>query len=357
MDQFAVHHKLEMLELLCHHVRLVQRGVAERGKINHVCSIVSTPIYMLWCTSMQERIPHRGTPPTEQQADQPQDAPSMTIRTAQSKTERRRAKSRITQSVDQPPGLAMRGSLLVTKRKDALALERERLSNYISRLPPGLSETDRMRSGQYRSLCRRIFNLRNWNVTRVNLSREGNFMTRPSRLVQDFASLDRAVYPSIGRFTQKIRIQHHVNCARLSAKLFSPAPATLTQVQERWLGLDILTRKTWFVKILLYLLDRKSGCALRFIHALAVDPLLRDQRNGPIADALGHLSRIHRQGLYRVSHSWDKNAEANKKDFLPAFVRVFRLTLAATRDVCSQDLLYNLVGLASLEILRKFSIV
>ena len=249
--------------------------------------------------------------------------------------------------------LAQHGPMLAAKRDKALALEQRRLANYVSRLPPGLSVADRHKKGQYRSLCRRISNLQYWDATTLDLKGLVGDAAKRSVLTRAFASLDRALYPSLGQHTRKIRIEHDPHCVRLSAKLFQPPRASWKQVRRNWLELDMETRKTWFERLLLYLLDRKSSRALPFIQTLATDPLLRDMRSEAIADALGHLAKVHSRKAYVANHGWAKSSEANKSEFVPAFVHIFREALAKQKDICSQDLLYNLVGLAGTEDLKR----
>ncbi|RMZ66193.1 pentatricopeptide repeat [Pyrenophora seminiperda CCB06] len=86
---------------------------------------------------------------------------------------------------------------------------------------------------------------------------------------------------------------------------------------------------------------------------MANDPLLRGQKTEAIADALGHLSKIHTKALYMVNQGWGTDATAHKRIFVPAFVHIYEHALASQRDVCSQDLLYNLVELAGIQDLKK----
>jgi pentatricopeptide repeat protein len=104
--------------------------------------------------------------------------------------------------------------------------------------------------------------------------------------------------------------------------------------------------------LLIYLLDRHPGRALRFIQVLANDPLLRSRKTEAIADALAHLAQLHTQGLHD-NKSWGADPETQKRLFVPAFVHIFNKSLAGRIGVCSQDLLYNLVQLATTEDLKK----
>ncbi len=249
--------------------------------------------------------------------------------------------------------LAKRGPLQAEKRKHALEEQLASLKKYLTRLPPDIPFQDLMRRGHYRSLRRRLFNLRNWNVIQLDLSRKGVTATSVASLIPAFAFLDRNVYPGFQRYGRKGGIKHNPRCGRLSKTLFSHPEPSLARVQKIWLDMDPNARKQWYARLLFYLLDRKPGRALPFIQILAADPDLRDVSAKAIADALEHLSRIHRRGEYPASHSWDKDAHVNKKAFLPAFTHIFRTFLVEKHDVLTQDFLYNLVAFSTLEDLKK----
>jgi pentatricopeptide repeat protein len=117
--------------------------------------------------------------------------------------------------------------------------------------------------------------------------------------------------------------------------------------------LDTRTRKAYAYRLLVYLLDRKPDRALRFVQVLANDPLLRRHENGAIADALGHLSKVHAAGVYGLERKWGADPALHKRLFVPAFVHVFETALSKQPKACSQDLLYNLVQLAETEDLKK----
>ncbi|CAO2658851.1 Nn.00g065740.m01.CDS01 [Neocucurbitaria sp. VM-36] len=259
--------------------------------------------------------------------------------------------------------LAQRGPVLAAKRNKALALEQRRLANYVSRLPPGVGANERNQKGQYRSLRRRIFNLKHWDATLLDLRRPAGEtlldLRRPAHdaraepgLVRAFATLDRTVYPSVGRHTRRVQIKHDPTCVRLSRKLFTPK-AGWAEVSAKWIELDIDTRRTWFERLLVYLLDRAPGRVIRFIRAIVMDPVLRGMRAEPIADALGHLSKIHCARIYNPRGNWSKDPEVNQRSFVPAFLNIFQSALAKQRDVCSQDLLYNIVQLATIKELKR----
>ncbi|KAF1939780.1 hypothetical protein EJ02DRAFT_247085 [Clathrospora elynae] len=250
--------------------------------------------------------------------------------------------------------LVQHSPVLAAKRAKALALERDRLANYLSQLPPGLAEPELRKHGQYRSLYRRISNLRHWDVTQLDLSDLHRGPSTREWILSAFAALDRALYPSVGRHTRNITIKHDQRCFRWSTHLFPPGTEPdLQQVWINWNELGIQTRRAVFQKLLIYLLDRKPGRALQFVQVLAHDPLLRDRSHEAIADALGHISKVHIKGCYGAHYRWGPDTEAHKRVFVPAFVHIFDRALAVQPAVCSQDLLYNLVELAGSDDRKK----
>lgn len=252
--------------------------------------------------------------------------------------------------------LVRNAPLRAANRNKVLNLERSRLSNYISRMPSGLSLDELMKGGRYRSLSRRVSNLLRWDSTRLDLNRAVHGPARKLRLNTAFAALDRALYDSLQKYTRKMVIRHHPQCVQLSHKLFPLfTPVDTHELWTSWLELDVGTRKTYAHRLLIYLLDRKPGRAVRFIQVLSNDPLLRGQKKEAIADALGHLSKVHTKKLYGSHKRWGGDPVRHRQSFVPAFVHIFEKALAGhgQRDVCSQDLLYNLVELAETDDLKR----
>ncbi|KAH8730260.1 hypothetical protein GQ44DRAFT_768651 [Phaeosphaeriaceae sp. PMI808] len=253
----------------------------------------------------------------------------------------------------QPSVLNQRGHKLASRREKALALERGRLANYMNYLPSENSAR-LIEDGRYRSLHRRIANLRNWNLTNLDLRQKRHDLTRHSVLIKGFAALDRSIYPAIRRHTCRIAVHHDPRCFRWSRELFKDsAKHELHKTWKTWMTFDIGTRKVASRCLLLYLLDRKPSRAMQFIQVLANDPILRGGKTEAIADALGHLSKIHKRGAYWINEGWSANKEAVRRSFVPAFFHIFRKALVGQRDVCSQDLLYNIVDLAEKDDLKK----
>ncbi|EUC34453.1 hypothetical protein COCCADRAFT_93463 [Bipolaris zeicola 26-R-13] len=269
--------------------------------------------------------------------------------TSPPKSRHRRAQSGRTSSV-----LAKHAPLRAARRARALALERARLLNYVSRLPSNLSPLQRMKRGPYRSLSRRVSNLVHWKSRHLDLRTEARRYNKRFTLNLAFAALDRALYTSLRQHTRRIVIEHDPQCVQLSRKIFPPdTPIGSHMVWKNWIEFDVSTRKAYAHRLLIYLLDRVPGLALRFIQVIANDPLLRGRKTQAIADGLGHLSKIHTRKQYGARQKWGTDPMAHKRVFVPAFVNIFSKSLASQPDICSQDLLYNLVELAEIDDLKK----
>lgn len=249
--------------------------------------------------------------------------------------------------------LYQHGLKLAARRQVAMTLERERLANHIKHAP-GLNVKDFLKQGKYRSLRRRISNLERWEETILDLRIKRTQSTKPLNTIRAFAALDRSLYLGVGRYTRKIVIRHDPRCPRWSAQLFQgTAKHESSAAWKNWVQFDIHSRKRSYQRLLIYILDRKPGRAVQFLHVLANDPLLRGRKTELIADALGHLSKIHCRGKYELNEGWSSDFAAVRRSFVPAFVHIFRKALAGMPEVCSQDLLYNLVDLASTQELKK----
>ncbi|EAT87798.2 hypothetical protein SNOG_05407 [Parastagonospora nodorum SN15] len=143
-------------------------------------------------------------------------------------------------------------------------------------------------------------------------------------------------------------------CARWSARVFpKAAKQDLEETWDNWMALDGKTRQSIYKSLLVYLLHRKPARAMQFIQVLASDRLLRARKADVIADALGHLAKLHSRDVYDARHEWSTDKRAVKRKFVSDFVHVFHQVLAARPRVCSQDLLYNLVSVAEAKDLQK----
>jgi pentatricopeptide repeat protein len=245
-----------------------------------------------------------------------------------------------------PSILNQRGPQLAALRSKALAVERGRLATCMAH-ELDHSVENFMKHGQYRSLRRRITNLERWDETTLDL--RSHFT-----LMRAFAALDRSLYASLGRHTRKIILNHDPRCARWSASLFRDnAEHGLQKVWDNWRVLSVGTRESIYQRLLIYLLDRKPARAMQFIYVLARDRLENGRKTEAIADALGHLSKIHNEGVYGVKKGWGPDHETSKRSFVADFVHVFLQVLTAHRKICSQDLLYNLTTIADTKDLKK----
>lgn len=247
-----------------------------------------------------------------------------------------------------------RSNAFSSKRTSALARERERLRIFLSRLPQ-LSEKELLRKGQYRSLRRRIANIVHWNIHTVDLSKDDAAHRLGPWLLRAFAALDRTAFARVGQRARKIRIIHDPLCAKWSATLFEGVEQEgYHRMWRNWTALKSSSCVSGWHKLLIYLLDLEPGRALRFMQVLANETLVKnDLDHAIIADALGHLSRLHLTGEYAVNQGWDTVSDANKRAFLPAFHHIFSRKLGQDSDVCSQDLLHNIARLASIDDLKK----
>lgn len=252
----------------------------------------------------------------------------------------------------QKPPTTRRGIDLKQKRDKALSLEKSRLVNYVSRLPPGMNPEEYFQSGQYRSLQRRITTLRTWENTKLSLMGPITESSRKSWLINAFSALDRSLYTSIATHTRKLILVHDPRCARLSQRLFS-AGHDGKSVATKWMELDLETKRAWVERLTIYILDRKPARALAFIQAITFDAESHKSRAILIADALGHLAKLHHAGHYPTKHHWSGGPEILKQKYIAAFIHVFQHVLAKHRSTCSQDLLYNLTGVAKGEGLKE----
>ncbi|KAH7094808.1 hypothetical protein FB567DRAFT_13844 [Paraphoma chrysanthemicola] len=274
----------------------------------------------------------------------------------------RRAASRAREPTrrTRPSVLNQRGPVKAALRARALALELERLATietstaYRSVAARSQSGLYQSRDGQYRSIRRRILNLQQWNLVQYDFAPKFPGARQRASAQEAIAALDRSVYSTVGRHTRKIVVKHDPRCARWSANLFKDsAKHELHQTWLTWMSWDISTRKRAYQRLLVYLLDRRPGRAMQFIHMIANDPLLRDGKTELIADALAYLSKLHVNGAYSRNGSWSLDKTAVRRSFVPAFFHIYRKAVAGHRYACSQDLLFNITKLADASDLRR----
>ncbi|KAL1612388.1 hypothetical protein SLS60_000614 [Paraconiothyrium brasiliense] len=168
-----------------------------------------------------------------------------------------------------------------------------------------------------------------------------------------FAALDRNVYARLNRRSYPIVLRHHPECAPWTASLFSNEAATgADQVWTRWNAFDAETREQYWPHLLIYLLDKFPHRALSFLQVLTYRPCVKNLNLWIIADAFEHLARIH------VNMSWKSIAQReqlkqNVVQFIPTFYHTFSEHLAPHKRICSQDLLFCVGKLASIEELQR----
>jgi pentatricopeptide repeat protein len=264
------------------------------------------------------------------------------------------------QTTRDPSVLQKRGPWLASRREKAINIEKARLATLVAH-ERDTDVASLIKNGQYRSLRRRITNLERWDETQLDLSewKRKSSIKQRFPLTRAFAALDRNMYPGIGRHTRKIIIRHDPRCAKWSAGLFRNVEEEdisklgLRVVWRLWMQFDTKLRQSIYQRLLFYLLDRKPARAIQFIQVISSDSLLPSSKEETIADALGHLSKIHKSGAYGAKKGWSEDKGAVKRHFVSAFVHVYLQTLATQRRICSQDLLYNLANIASTKDLRK----
>jgi pentatricopeptide repeat protein len=246
-----------------------------------------------------------------------------------------------------PSILNQRGPKLMALRVEALALEKRRLRTCVD-YQLDVSVESLMKNGQYRSLRRRILNLEHWDQVHWEIR------SRVS-LIQAFAALDRRLYATIGRHTRKVILKHDPRYARWSNSLFQGTTTELglQKVWDRWRVISDATSEPIYRGLLVYLLDRKAARAMQFIYVLAREGMGNGQKRAVLADALGHLSKMHAEGIYDAKQWWGVDHEASKRSFVADFVHIFLQALCHHQEICSQDLLYNLAMIADVEDLKN----
>lgn len=259
------------------------------------------------------------------------------------------SKARAPTTTKSAPRLQPNHSPVRSSRLKALNLENFRLGALI-RAREGKSKVELMEDGDYRSLRRRIINLTYYRNVLLDLSS----LDAPPKHLATFAALDRNVYASIQKFTNRIHIVHHSFCQRWSEQIFHKvSTGGSRQILSNWMALDAETRKALFTPMLIYLLDKKPGRAIGFVQTIANDPQLHGTTTILIADALGHLSKVHKNGIYTAKQGWPANTTKIAQDFGANFVHIYRRSLVGHKRICPQDLLYNMATLAKVEDLRK----
>lgn len=236
-------------------------------------------------------------------------------------------------------------SLLNRRRIKALVEERKRYETLLS-YKPTTNITKLMLDGRYRSLRRRLFALRCPDIIQLNMPWRDD-MGGPSVLLEGLAALDYRVYRSRKRCSHFIKIQHHPRVEEYALRLCKDVTASKTdRMWNNWVGLDEGVRNASWDLILLFLLDQRPEHALQFIRVLAQEPFVTSLKPALLADALEHIARL------RVRNKKGKLVVPDTSDLVPTFTYVFREHLAKHRAMSTQDLLWNIGRLATLDDLR-----
>jgi pentatricopeptide repeat protein len=239
-------------------------------------------------------------------------------------------------------------SIFCRRRTRAARTAQKRLATYLSHTVH--PKRTLVQQGRYRSLKRRVFTFTQTSSTLVDLRQYGGQSWSQMRA---FAALDRSIYGGVKRSSWPVRIQHDPRCASWAAVLFQDVGSHHEEyLWKRWLDIDEETRESCWQQLLLYLLHRSPGDALLFLRLLNRETAVRNRKPEIVADALEHLAKLHAKNLY-VGDSWGAKLAWNRDVFVPTFYQIFCSQLSAYRGICSQDLLFNVANLATIEDLKR----
>ncbi|KAL5409291.1 hypothetical protein PMIN04_011110 [Paraphaeosphaeria minitans] len=237
------------------------------------------------------------------------------------------------------------------RRHRRLKLIRKSLHAYRCYGLPKVRKGSKMMDGRYRSLYRRIHALSAPKVRTLSLYEPLD--TLPGKYITTaFAALDRKVYARLSRRAHPIYLRHLPDCASWTASLFSSGAATEPdQVWRHWNTFDEEIKERYWPHLLIYLLEKFPHRAQHFLQALTHRPSVESLDLCIIADAFENLARGY------VNRSWKSVAkerlQESKDQFIPTFYHIFREHLAPYQRICSQDLIFCVAELASLEDLRR----
>ncbi|KAK7179195.1 hypothetical protein DPSP01_012095 [Paraphaeosphaeria sporulosa] len=237
------------------------------------------------------------------------------------------------------------------RRQRQLKVIHKSLHAYQRRELPQIQKEPKIMDGRYRSLQRRILALSAPKVRTLTLYEPFNTLRR-KHITMAFAALDRKVYARLNRRAQPIILQHLPDCASWTASLFSSGATTEPdQVWRHWNTFDDEIRECYWPHLLIYLLDKFPHRAQYFLQALTHRPSVESLDLCIVADAFENLARGY------VNRSWKsvarENLQESKDQFIPTFYHIFREHLAPHQRICSQDLLFCVAKLASLEDFRR----
>lgn len=233
---------------------------------------------------------------------------------------------------------------LCAKVENRLHRHRQRL-----RRANGGRKVNPLYDGQYRSMHRFLFNIKNWNAG-VQKVWKDNFTDVENEpwLLRTFAALERSIYPSLQALTKPIQLHHAPECRDFAQRLLDDVQ---TEGETRFFPNWYQSHETpdLYEGALVYMLDRAPGFAQDFITTLAHDDRL-DMFMPLLADAFAYLGMLHVKGDYPAEQGWEATPELNTRKFVTAF-----LTCMPNMDpsVYSQDLLHSLIVFADTEDTKK----
>ncbi|KAF2872420.1 hypothetical protein BDV95DRAFT_569696 [Massariosphaeria phaeospora] len=202
-----------------------------------------------------------------------------------------------------------------------------------------------MNQGRYRSLVRRLYNLRRQEKTVLDMTTWAGESGKQRVLIQGFAALERRVYRSLRSQTYEVKVQcGELPCQEWARALFEETQS-YEEVQGRWKTLSEDFRAEHWHILLFYLLDKSPSHALQFIRILGDGSLVKSSLDKMIlADALGYLAKF-----YTLSGS----DEPGRFLFIPTFHYISSQILNKYPSACSQDLLLDITRLANIEELKS----
>lgn len=254
-----------------------------------------------------------------------------------------------------PSSNAKLASVSDKRRQEQLQLCRKNIGYFRTYEASAFPDLKLTEHGKYRSLQRRIFSLSASSAKELDLQSPFVFQkdARGKSIAMSFVALDRRVFPGLKRRSYPVIILHHEMCATWTAKLFKhEGMVEAENIWRIWSTFDDDTRDQYWAHILIYLLDKFPQRALPFLRAITFQPCVRNLDKRIIADAFEHLTRVYlNKGVWSPTQM--EELQQSKPDFIPTFHHVLKEHLALHSRICSQDLLFSLGKLASVEELTR----
>ncbi|CBX91798.1 hypothetical protein IAQ61_000016 [Plenodomus lingam] len=250
-----------------------------------------------------------------------------------------------------PPVNEAKEEHIAHERSAALAIEKERLRVFLARYGQ-LQEKQLMKNGQYRSLLRRILNFEEWHMQELHVSTE---LHRGDWLIRTFAALDRCTFVHMRQHTRRTKIIHNPECTTWCSKLLEGLDEEgQSRMWKNWVKIERPLQESIWRPLLIYLLDCKPSRALDFMEVLCQDKRIKKNLDvAVLADALGHLSSLHRNGQYDTDPDWNPDFVINELEFVPGFYRIFICMFTERTYMLPQDLIYSLSQFAETEDLKE----